>query len=101
MGFALRRLLVTILQSRSLFLWPNGRRGRPGNSRCALVSRHGALPSLVGKPGLPRKRYRNGARPAEMPIGYHRDVCAASRTEAPSDLIRARFASQTFAGKAL
>jgi hypothetical protein len=36
-----------------------------------------------------------------MPIGYHRDVCAASRTEAPSDLIRARFAAQTFAGKAL
>jgi hypothetical protein len=34
-----------------------------------------------------------------MPIGYHRDVCAASRTEAPSDLIRARFAAQTFAGK--
>jgi hypothetical protein len=36
-----------------------------------------------------------------MPIGYHRDVCAASRAEAPSDLIRARFADQTFAEKAL
>jgi hypothetical protein len=35
-----------------------------------------------------------------MPIGYHRDVCAASRAEATSDLIRARLADQTFAEKA-
>src|SRR5271154_2678020 len=79
-----------------------GQMGLPAwYSRCGLVSRHEVLPSRVGKPRSPREQYRNGARPAEMPIGYHRNVSAASRTEAPSDLIRARFADQTFSEKAL
>jgi len=36
-----------------------------------------------------------------MPIGYHRNVSAASRTEAPFDLNQARFTDQTFSEKAL
>jgi hypothetical protein len=36
-----------------------------------------------------------------MPIGYHRNVSAASRTEAPLDLNQARFADPTFSEKAI
>jgi len=66
--------------------------------RCGLVSRHGVLPSRA-EPRLPWEQYRDGARPAEMPVGYRRNVSAASRTEAPLDLTQARFADQTFSEK--
>jgi len=37
----------------------------------------------------PWVQYRNGGKPAEMPIRYHRDVSAASRTEPRSNPILA------------
>jgi hypothetical protein len=93
-------LLGADVLPRSLLARPSGRRGgRPGNSRCGLVSRHGALPPWVGEPMLPRVEYWNGERPSEMPIGYHRYVSAASRIEADSDWLWERFSAQTVARK--
>jgi len=45
----------------------------------SLESRHGELPRLDGKPPrFPGVQCRNCTGLAEMPVGYHRDVAAAS-----------------------
>jgi hypothetical protein len=48
--------------------------------------------------GRPWVQYRNGGKPAEMLIRYHRDVSAASRTEPRSNPIWGAVRSQTIEG---
>jgi hypothetical protein len=51
-----------------------------------------------GSRGRPWVQYRNGGKPAEMLIRYHRDVSAASRTEPRSNPIWEAVRSQAIAG---